>query len=326
VTASAVVEFVGSAFVLLMAALMALAAVAGPPQLSADVADQGPYATLAGLKPMMLVMTSVLAGLAALGGWTGFGLWRMRPWARVSTLVFAGVMTAMSAFSVAMMLLIPSVATSTGQSVAPLDAMRPFLVVFYGIPLAIGVWWLFYFNRASTRAAFAAPDVPGAPDAAPSRPLSISIVGWMSVVGGAVMLANVLGGLPAFVGGLVLTGWPARFANLAMAAIAIALGWSVLKLNETGRRLMIAWHVLIVGHALYVTLLPGMGDRMAAAQRAMRLPQPTGPTADAMRQPAMVAVLVAFSAVFAAVVIWFLVRERAHFGPRRGLMPPASPA
>jgi hypothetical protein len=53
--------------------------------------------------------------------------------------------------------------------------LRFFLVLFYGIPLGVGIWWLILFTRKGVTAQFAAPmaEGEGLPGEASSEPLSV---------------------------------------------------------------------------------------------------------------------------------------------------------
>src|SRR5882672_9275978 len=96
VTASAVVSIIGSAFVLLAAVGMAFAGLQG------QVRDKVPNFGAA-----VSVAAAVFVAFAALGAWTAIGLFKMRPWARISILVFAGFMSAGCLLSGVVMAFIP---------------------------------------------------------------------------------------------------------------------------------------------------------------------------------------------------------------------------
>ena len=119
-------------------------------------------------------------GLAILGLFTGVGLLRLQKWARISALVWSGVTAAMCAliivFSVFIPLPMPPNAPDTPVNL--LTYVRVATVVFYGLPLAIAIWWLILFNRKKVAAQFVASDISGALDPsgfpidapAPSKP------------------------------------------------------------------------------------------------------------------------------------------------------------
>jgi hypothetical protein len=113
-----------------------------------------------------------------------------------------------------------------------------------------------------------------------------------------------------FLAGFVITGGTAGLIYAGVGVISLYLGWSVLKLKELGRRLMIGWYGLTMVHAAYVSLVPGVRAAFADAQRAMPF-QP--PAATAIDVVPMTIVFVAFGVILGAVAIWFLVKERPRF-------------
>src|SRR4029077_10481858 len=94
--------------------------------------------------------------ILALGIWglaTGIALLGHRNWARISTLVWSGL-------TVTFGTLILIVASSIKLPVAPnsppgtANVARAFFVFVYGVPIAIGIWWLVLFTRKSVAALF----------------------------------------------------------------------------------------------------------------------------------------------------------------------------
>jgi hypothetical protein len=113
----------------------------------------GPH--LAQQSPMpTFVQTTAIAGMAfllaqaALGIFTGVGLLRLRNWARISALVWAGITVPFALLIVFIMLLVPLPVPPRPEAPAHLMLfLRFFLVLFYGIPLGVGIWWLILFTR-----------------------------------------------------------------------------------------------------------------------------------------------------------------------------------
>src|SRR6476469_2141938 len=143
VTASAVVVIIGSFVALLMAA----ASVAG---LFVQATQPQPPNSA----PFVLLGAAMMAALAGIGIWTSVGLFRLRAWARMSILVFAGFLAGCSIFGLLMTMVVP---LPPNVSAGAEHTVRWIMVVGFGIPLAIAVWWLIQFNTQSTKAAFASP-------------------------------------------------------------------------------------------------------------------------------------------------------------------------
>jgi hypothetical protein len=292
VTASAVVAFLGSAVFLLLGGIM-IATVREP--------TGGALAAVVG---------AAFIGFAALGIWTGVSLLRLRPWARVSILVFGGFLAVISALSAITAALVPLVA-------AQHQGMRPLYVGVYLLPLGIGAWWLVYFTRPGTKAAFGldraaagaafgGPSEPGPP----RRPLGLAVLGWLWIVGAALSLLLAAAGWPAFVAGHMITGWSAALVYLVFGAIGLYLGRGLLKLSERARQLAIVWFGLTIAHTLYVLLTPGGRMGLAQMQRAL----PLAGQADAALVLTQMAIQTTFFGLaIPAAVIWMLIRYRSAF-------------
>ena len=289
VTASAVVAVIGSALTLLAAGLMLIATLQTPP------ASEVPRAFVFG----------VIAGLAALGALgitTGVGVLRLRRWARVSMLVFAGITAVFSLISILVMLVVP---LPSQPGVSPLT-IRGVVIAFYTLPVVIGVWWLVQFNRPSAKAAFA-----NGAQAAPSlRPLSVSIIAWWMLVGGVSTFIPALIAMPTFLFGVIMTGWSARLVYAVFAAVGTYLGWGLLKLDERARRVAIGWLGFSAAHTLHAMLfardklreLQGMFESSGAP--------PTAPLPDMM---SFTLGIMTTAVVLMSVAILFLVREKGAF-------------
>jgi hypothetical protein len=297
VTASAVVAIIGSVLTLVFAGLIVASMYIGDVQMPPN------YGRLA------LVTSVVCVALAALGVWTAVGLFRMRGWARASILIFAGIMAGMSLLSVVMISVIPFPPMPAATPNAPrASTIRWVMVAIYTVPLVIGVWWLVLFNKRSIRAAFANTAAPG--EASP-RPLSISIIGWWNVLGGALSMIPAAMQMPAFIAGMVLTGWSATLVYVFFAAVGLYLGWGLLRLDERARVLMIAWFALSAAHTAYIGLAPGPRERMREFESSLRIEStPLPPTVDTATIFPFIAVV---AVAFFAVAIWFLVRNKPVF-------------
>jgi len=293
VTASAIVAFLGSIIALLFAVLMAATPFMATPQ------PQPPYAA-------QVAIASAATGiaLAILGIWTSIGLWRLRPWARTSILVFAGFVAVGCLFSLLITMAIPK---SPAYSVDTEHVIRATMTAMFGIPLAIAVWWLIQFNTPSTKAAFLAPP---AAEAASSRPLSIMIIAWTSIIGGAFCLFPLLARMPAFLFGFAFNGWIAGIIYAAFGALSLYIGKGLLDLRERARVLAIAWFAFSIVHAGAVTLVPSLRQRMIESQQALMGNQPNPIPFD---QGMMLKMGFVFAAIVAGACIWFLIRNRPAF-------------
>ena len=293
VTASAVVAILGSILTLVFAAsaVASIFAQTTPPQ-------------PAGSAPFVVGGAVMFAAFAAIGIWTAVGLLRLRSWARTSVLVFSGFVAAGSLLSLLLTMTVPVPASFTPGTEY---IFRLIMAGTFGVPLIVSVWWLILFNTQSTKAAFAS----AIPEAASPRPLSITIIAWTSLVGGASCIFGILTRIPAFLFGATFNGWSAGIIYAVFGALSLYIGKGLLELREEARILAIGWFGFSFLHAGLVTLVPPLRQRLVESQAAIIQNQANPIPFD---QGAMMNWVFVFAAIVAATAIWFLIRHRAAFG------------
>jgi hypothetical protein len=283
VTASAIVGILGSIFVVLLAVLSVAS-------LFVETAQPHPPNSA----QSVIAGAVMFAAFAGIGIWTSVGLFRLRPWARTSILVFAGFLAAGSILSLLMTMAVPMPPAMTAGTE---QLFRRVIAVMVGLPLAIAVWWLIQFNTRSTKAAFASPIAePASP-----RPMSITVIAWASIVGGATCLAPILTHTPAFLFGAIFNGWIAGVFYAVFAALSMYIGKGLLDLRERARVLAIGWFGFSFVHLSFITLVPPVRQRMLELQRTFEQNQQTPIPFD---QGMLMNVIFAFSAIVAASAIW----------------------
>jgi hypothetical protein len=293
VTASAVVAILGSLITLLFAAMLAASPYMPTPQ------PQPPH-----IAEIAIVVAAIFAALAGLGIWTAIGLFRLRSWARTSILVFAGFLGAWSALAMLVTMVIPTPPELNGGMGRTF--LNVFIAVTFGTPLAIAIWWLIQFNAQSTKAAFTS----AVTETGSRRPLSISIIGWTGVIGGAATFLWIPVRLPAFLFGATFNGWSAGVVYGLFGALLLYIGKGLLELRERARLLAIGWFVFGFVHTCVVTFVPPVRQRMLEMQRTLMVNQPTAVPFD---QGILIYVTVAIATILTAVGIYFLIRNRPAF-------------
>ena len=115
------------------------------------------------LRLLVTVVMLAFLAVAILGIVSGVGLIRVRNWARISVLVWSGIAVPFCLVAMAAMASVPL--PSEQNSPIPNVVLRAIVVTFYGVPLAIAVWWLVLFTRPRIVAQFhaGAPTAAGAP-------------------------------------------------------------------------------------------------------------------------------------------------------------------
>jgi len=304
VTLAAVAAILGSGLFILLGLVMLLSAFVSTPQ---------PAIPAPLLKAVSIVMCFVLLGVAAWGITTSVGLFRMRGWSRWSILVFSGLLAFMGG-STALLLSVVQLPPTPGASEQIAGVVKIIAAVVYGIPALIGAFWLYYFNTSRVRTQFGTGAVADGPG---GRPLSVSLIAWLLIFRGGIYVVGAFSPFPGMVFGLMLTGWPARASYVALAAIEIALGVGLLRLNPLSRVLAIGLFGYGILNSVLFAVLPGHSERLRAAIESLPF---------TMRQPpgydpfSSITASVLIGSLVSIVPIWFLIASRHAFAK-----PPALP-
>src|SRR5271170_1247884 len=184
VTAAGVVAIIFSALGVLLGLLVEASMLVSPGLQTAEATPGLPASTRAVVQIFWLFGL----GVAVFGFFVGIGVLRRRNWARITMLIWGGIMAVLSAISIPFIFLVFNTlptALPNGAEAGPfMGFLKVFMVLFYGIPLGIGIWWLVLFTRPRVAAAFTAPivaagypptmDVSGFPLPEPAVARSIS--------------------------------------------------------------------------------------------------------------------------------------------------------
>lgn len=102
-----------------------------------------------------VVVAMIVVYVAALGGWgtaTGIGLLRLRPWARISIIVFS-VLVIVGPF-----LIIGGLLSALFDRSGPwLITVAPVTIFAAAVSVAIAIWWIILFTRKRVALQFALP-------------------------------------------------------------------------------------------------------------------------------------------------------------------------
>jgi hypothetical protein len=207
------------------------------------------------------IMAYVLLGFALfvvlLAVWaitTAIGLLRLRNWARISVLIIGGGMAflgGLSAFGLIITWIIqsrlpPPPHLSHNIQMATFSIMS----AFYIFILAIGVWWLVYFTRATTRALFVRPSSrpggydfiatdPAFPRSSPRRfghvPIAIIIMACLFFISVFVCVIMAFIPFPVFLFGFVLSDRSAHLLFIGLAIFSASVGYGLLHLKNWAR-------------------------------------------------------------------------------------------
>jgi hypothetical protein len=255
VTLAAVVSLLGAALGLLSTALMVFGAV---------LVAHDPKQQVPGFWFGMFMAISVFGVPSVWALLNGIGLLRLREWARISTLIFGGLLVVFCGLPALLLAFIPfPVPVNAPSNLNPqvLTAIRLSICAVYGCLAAIGVWWLVMFNRASIRAQFATP-LSTQELSASRRPLSISVIAWVMIVGAAFMPLSLWTHTPGMLFGYVFTGLPAEVYYVLFGLVQIVVGIGLLRSDELARRIALGYLAFGALNGLVDVLSPRALDRM----------------------------------------------------------------
>ncbi len=338
VTMSAVVVFIGSAFTILLALITMLGSAA---LRSHRFSDLPPNL----VSVVMIVEGVFFLGFGGLGIATGVGLINVKKWARISMVVFA-VLLVLFFFPPALLLAFVKFPAPDDPNLPAnfTTVIRAVIAIFFAAFAALGGLWLYFFNKASIKAEFQpkqpvvpsasahSPAQPAAPapaavapafiPASPSsvRPLSITIIGWLLLVGSPLGLLSLLYSramfrdvpLAMFLLGFFISGPAAVMIFVLWMAAQVIASVGLLKLRNWGRLATIALQCLGILNVVLLVAIPAnrvrfqtmMDAAMASIYRNLPQPVPFSfPAWSAM--PASLPVFV--------VILWFLTTQKHAF-------------
>jgi hypothetical protein len=204
-------------------------------------AQQNGPALPPGFKTIAEFTMVVFVGISFFGIATGIGLIRLKNWARISALVWAGITVVVGILAVASILLLDlplntSLPANSAATPVSMPAIKAMVAVIYGIPILVGAWWLILFNHKSVKAQFtgtAAALSEPAESLKPRCPLPIAIIAGLILFSVAGMFAVPLMHMPIT---LIYFGHRLQgelgafvFASTAVLYLAAAIGLLTLK-------------------------------------------------------------------------------------------------
>jgi hypothetical protein len=209
---------------------------------------------------------AVYGVFAVLGFLTAIGLFRLRSWARYSTLIFAGILTASGLLMALAFAVMPMVTPSGAAQTVPPGAVDVARITMIAISLSfalLGVLWLYYFNRAKTKLAFVRNNGEttgvgtGVLIGGQRVPVSIVVIAVLYLIGGAFGLAMSFW-VPANIFlGIIATGVSAKLLTLVLALAGIYIGVGLLRLSENSRLLAVGMGCFHLINILVMALMPG---------------------------------------------------------------------
>lgn len=283
VTVIAVLALLGSSLTLLLGfGMIALAFIS--PAMSTSQFALSPVA----LKLLFFSISLVYIVPAIWGIFTSIGLFRLRNWARISIIVFSVILILMSGFSVLLTLFMPMPPSPGVDSASIQTFVRLAMSIFWGALVGLGIWWIVFFTRAKVKQQFVVLRVSAENEllpvavteqpliegqfaaAARERPLSLTIIAWILLVGSAFVPLDIGLHMPAVFFTKILTGWPAEVYYLCLGAIQLYVGIGLLRFKTPAVTLGITYISLMAVSSASFYLVPGAGERMRALLAVQR--------------------------------------------------------
>jgi hypothetical protein len=340
VTAAAVVAIIFSLFAALGGLLGGFSLLLMPAMPTTGGAPPMPQ----GVRAMSAAIMFFMLALAVFGIFVGAGVIRRRNWARITILVWAGFMTLVSVGAIAFSLLIFSAVQTQLPNVNPADAdkvmrfMRIFLVIFYGIPAGVGIWWIVLFTRKRVATAFTSPaislaeyapamDPSGFPQSEsaiepqrklrPTCPLPLAIFSVFLIFSSVCMLLFLLFPVPAsfplfFFGHVFVGAAPKIFLAFIGAASGVA-GFGMLKLKPWALYTELVIQFVFLVNAVVTFFSPSYEPIMRAAMQEFMEQYPASPVGNSLLTDNYFRGSMIFGVVLCAAFATLLLSQRPRF-------------
>jgi hypothetical protein len=309
ITVSAIVAILGSIASLLLGMLMILTDVMRP---SSSLPDQPASPIPPGV--VVAIMATFYCGFGLWGIASASGLLRLKNWARLCFVIFGGLLaffslctaagTAIAAF------VLPATPLPENVPQGLVTGVFVFVAASSLVCLAIAIWWLVYFNRATVIATFAAEAAGGA--SRPRQfPVAVSIIAWVLIAGSAMTAIQMLFSYPLLIFGIVFRGLVASLLLAIFAAVGIAAGIGMLKRRAEAHSLAVGYCVFGILNVASIIVLPGSFARMQDVIRETQGSQALALPADAMYSFMVLGMLIGLVATSG--MLWLLIRWRKPF-------------
>ncbi len=318
-TLSAVLVFVGCGFTLLCLGFGILGVMIAPQaNLNAPIMHA-------------IVIFEMLFGLGfvAWGVATGVGLLNLREWARISMLVFSAIMVLFSLIPLLIFAFIP-IPQPQGAPPNLVLFIRIGVGLFYGFFVALGAFWIYFFNRRAVRQQFKTPAIarpagvtgiatetaPVPLAATPQRPVLILLIAIFLMLGSCVVPFVFVLHTPMFFFGEALQGRAAGVCLVLFSALGLGAGIGLIRLRSWGWVAALAYEGLGLVNMACIVLIPGAADRMFGAMMQYEASRgmPAMPP-DFAFPIAFMRISLIFGIVFAIAILWALFAYRKVFMP-----------
>ena len=297
------------------------------------------------MPPSARAMTGIvwlfLLAIAVFGIFVGVGILRRRNWARIGILVWGGFMAVISAITIPVLFLVfkamPAMMHADADVAPVMSFMRWFIVLFYGIPLGVGIWWLILFTRPRVAAAFTAqsamapypPTMDGsgfplpqptaatflAPKAVCPLPLMI-FAGFLIFSGFFTLLVAffpMTGSVPFFFFGQFFSGISAKIFLALMGLVFGISAVGMLKLKPWALHTILVLQCVFFVNGILSVLSPRFLAAMQEAMQRADAENPAFPGGNPFLTGSFLHTILILGLCFSAAIIALLLYYRARF-------------
>jgi hypothetical protein len=301
VTAAGIVAIVFAVFGVLMAILVEVSMVfvsrIAPESKSAPMPEA--------VRAMASIIWLFLLALNVFAIFVGANVLRRRNWARITILIWGGLMTFFSAVSIVTTLLVltymPSTMPNAGDVASVMAVMKWVLALFYAIPLGVGIWWLILFTRKAVVEEFnplsarlhpgktldasgfpqEPPEAPSYVPGGPACPLPLIIIAGLDILSGASTLGillipfSLLSSIPMFLFGHVFYGGASLVFLVLLGIVYLVCGIGIIRLKPWALDPLIWFKALLTFSGIVTIFNPHFMPMMREAIAKM-IPKFTG--------------------------------------------------
>ena len=334
VTVIAVLALLGSVLTLLMGILTAVFAVVAP------LPTQREFPAPPVFFKVMLLAASLICVLPAVWGiLTSIGLFRLKNWARISTIVFSVLLILMGISPLLGWLLSSFMPFPTGTAdPSVMTVVRVSMGVLGSGQVGIGIWWLVFFTRPrvkqqfvpvpETTAATQSPSVnpieaqpvsvTTAGQNSPKGPISVTIIAWFLLISCPFAPINLVLHTPAILFTKVLEGWSADLYYVVVGFLILYIGVGLLRLEPVALKVAVGYFLFTLVNSAVFLLAPGARARMVALVERQQATSPwmelwQGQSAFRFDLTPFIVIGASVGTIFLVAQLYFLITRREAF-------------
>jgi len=281
--------------------------------------------------------------LAVFGIFVGTGILRRRNWARISILIWGGLMAFFSAITMVatffIMSNLPSTLPNAAETASFMAVFKWVMALFYAIPLGVGIWWLILFTRKSVVDDFnpllarlhpgkpldasgfpqEPPPPPSYVPGGPACPLPLLIIAGLDIFSGVSMLTllfipnSFMSAIPIFLFGHAFHGGLALLFLVLLGVVYAVCGVGIIKLKPWALDPLIWCKALFFLSGVVTFLNPHFMPAMREAIAKMMPTNPEIPVNLFSFSDTYFKAMMAFGVVFGAAMLAVLVFYRQRY-------------